>query len=60
MFTVPLFPKPQFPKEDRPNSAMGFWSFRIMAGLGMLMLSNHVPGYVFSYNLSQLLTNRFR
>lgn len=28
----------EFPKEDRPNSTMVFWSFRIMAGLGMLML----------------------
>ncbi|KKD00938.1 cytochrome ubiquinol oxidase subunit I [Photobacterium halotolerans] len=27
-----------FPKEDRPNSTVVFWSFRIMAGLGMLML----------------------
>ena len=27
-----------FPKEDRPNSTIVFWSFRIMAGLGMLML----------------------
>ena len=28
----------EFAKEDRPNSAIVFWSFRIMAGLGMLML----------------------
>lgn len=28
----------EFPKEDRPNSTMVFWSFRIMAGLGMLMI----------------------
>ncbi len=28
----------EFPKEDRPNSTIVFWSFRIMAGLGMLML----------------------
>ncbi|WP_034946600.1 cytochrome ubiquinol oxidase subunit I [Erwinia oleae] len=27
-----------FPKEDRPNSTIIFWSFRIMAGLGMLMV----------------------
>ena len=26
-----------FPKEDRPNSLIVFWSFRIMVGLGMLM-----------------------
>ena len=28
----------EFPKEDRPNSTIVFWSFRIMVGLGMLML----------------------
>lgn len=27
-----------FPKEDRPNSTIIFWSFRIMVGLGMLMI----------------------
>lgn len=27
-----------FPKEDRPNSTIVFWSFRVMAGLGMLMV----------------------
>lgn len=29
----------EFPKEDRPNSAVIFWSFRVMVGLGMLMLA---------------------
>lgn len=28
----------EFPKEDRPNSPIVFWSFRVMAGLGMLMI----------------------
>lgn len=28
----------EFAPEDRPNSTVVFWSFRIMAGLGMLML----------------------
>ncbi len=28
----------EFPKEDRPNSTVVFWSFRVMVGLGMLML----------------------
>ncbi|WP_193016484.1 cytochrome ubiquinol oxidase subunit I [Proteus sp. FME41] len=28
----------EFPKEDRPNSLIVFWSFRIMVGLGMLMI----------------------
>jgi len=27
-----------FPKEDRPNSSVIFYTFRIMAGLGMLMI----------------------
>ncbi|HEY1996664.1 cytochrome ubiquinol oxidase subunit I [Paraburkholderia sp.] len=28
----------EFPKENRPNSSLIFWTFRIMAGLGMLMI----------------------
>lgn len=28
----------EFSKEDRPNSLIVFWSFRIMVGLGMLMI----------------------
>lgn len=28
----------EFPRADRPNSTIVFWSFRIMVGLGMLML----------------------
>jgi cytochrome d ubiquinol oxidase subunit I len=28
-----------FPPEDRPNSTIVFWSFRVMAGLGMLMIA---------------------
>ncbi|ATB66123.1 cytochrome ubiquinol oxidase subunit I [Pseudomonas mosselii] len=27
-----------FPPEDRPNSTIVFWSFRVMVGLGMLMI----------------------
>src|ERR1700761_9572615 len=27
-----------FPKEDRPNSTLVFWSFRVMAGLGVAMI----------------------
>jgi cytochrome d ubiquinol oxidase subunit I len=26
-----------FPKQDRPNAAIVFWSFRVMVGLGLLM-----------------------
>ncbi len=29
----------EFAREDRPNSTVVFWSFRIMVGLGMLMLA---------------------
>lgn len=28
-----------FPRADRPNSTIVFWSFRIMVGLGMLMIA---------------------
>lgn len=28
----------EFPKEDRPNSPILFWSFRLMVGLGLLMI----------------------
>jgi cytochrome d ubiquinol oxidase subunit I len=28
-----------FPRQDRPNAAIVFWSFRVMVGLGMLMLA---------------------
>ena len=27
-----------FPKQDRPNSAIVFWTFRVMVGLGVLMI----------------------
>lgn len=33
-----------FPKEDRPNSTVVFWSFRIMVGLGMLMILLSLAG----------------
>ena len=28
----------EFPREDRPNSTVVFWTFRVMVGLGLLML----------------------
>jgi cytochrome bd ubiquinol oxidase subunit I len=34
----------EFPKEDRPNSTLIFWTFRIMAGLGVLMILIAVLG----------------
>ena len=36
--TEPIPALKDFPPEDRPNSTVVFWSFRIMAGLGMLMI----------------------
>jgi cytochrome d ubiquinol oxidase subunit I len=36
----------EFPRADRPNSLIVFWSFRVMAGLGMLMLLMAVLGLV--------------
>jgi cytochrome d ubiquinol oxidase subunit I len=36
----------EFPKEDRPNSTIVFWSFRIMAGLGGLMILLGILGAV--------------
>jgi cytochrome d ubiquinol oxidase subunit I len=29
----------EWPREDRPNAAIVFWSFRIMVGLGLLMVA---------------------
>jgi cytochrome d ubiquinol oxidase subunit I len=29
----------EFPKRDRPNSTVVFWTFRVMVGLGVLMIS---------------------
>ena len=34
----------EFRKEDRPNSLIVFWSFRIMVGLGLLMIALAVWG----------------
>src|SRR3984957_1578317 len=35
-----------FPKEVRPDSTLVFWTFRIMAGLGMLMILMSAAGLV--------------
>lgn len=35
-----------FPKEDRPNSTIVFWSFRVMVGMGMLLLLMALAGLV--------------
>jgi len=29
----------EFPREDRPNSTVVFWTFRVMVGLGVLMIT---------------------
>ena len=29
----------EFPREDRPNSTIVFWTFRVMVGLGVLMIA---------------------
>lgn len=34
----------EFPKADRPNSSLIFWTFRVMAGLGVLMILTVVVG----------------
>ncbi len=35
-----------FPKQDRPDSTIVFWSFRIMVGLGVLMILLSFAGFV--------------
>ncbi|MPQ71175.1 MULTISPECIES: cytochrome ubiquinol oxidase subunit I [unclassified Pseudomonas] len=39
-----------FPKEDRPNATIIFFSFRVMAGLGMLMILTGVLGLALRRN----------
>lgn len=39
-----------FPKGDRPNSTIIFFSFRIMAGLGMLMILTGLLGFALRRN----------
>ncbi|TDG04024.1 cytochrome ubiquinol oxidase subunit I [Paraburkholderia guartelaensis] len=36
----------EFPKEDRPNSSLIFWTFRIMAGLGVLTILIAIAGFL--------------
>src|ERR1700730_3823539 len=38
-----------FPKQDRPNSSIIFWTFRVMAGLGMLMILMVLVGALLRY-----------
>lgn len=44
--TQQIPPLKSFAPEDRPNSTIIFWTFRIMAGLGMLMI---LSGFVGAY-----------
>jgi len=46
-----------FPKEDRPDSLIVFWSFRVMAGLGMLMILLGVVSLWLRYR-NRLYTSR--
>ncbi len=39
----------EWPAEDRPNVFMVFWSFRVMVGLGMLMITAGVLGVWLRY-----------
>jgi cytochrome bd ubiquinol oxidase subunit I len=36
----------EFPPQDRPDSTVVFWSFRVMAGLGVLMIVMSVTAWV--------------
>lgn len=36
--TEPIPALKDFPKDERPNSSIIFWSFRVMVGLGLLMI----------------------
>ena len=36
----------EFPKADRPDSTIVFWTFRVMVGLGLLMILTGVVGVV--------------
>jgi cytochrome d ubiquinol oxidase subunit I len=46
-----------FPREDRPNSTIVFWSFRIMVGLGLLMIFLGIWGAVLHWR-KKLWTSR--
>ncbi|HBC6255056.1 cytochrome ubiquinol oxidase subunit I [Proteus mirabilis] len=49
----------EFPKDDRPNSLIVFWSFRIMVGLGMLMILVGVCGTWLRYKKKLYQSNLF-
>lgn len=49
----------EFPKDDRPNSLIVFWSFRIMVGLGILMILVGVWGTWLRYKKKLYQSNLF-
>ncbi|HGN1673152.1 TPA: cytochrome ubiquinol oxidase subunit I [Proteus mirabilis] len=49
----------EFPKDDRPNSLIVFWSFRIMVGLAMLMILVGVWGTWLRYKKKLYQSNLF-
>lgn len=49
----------EFPKDDRPNSLIVFWTFRIMVGLGMLMILVGVWGTWLRYKKKLYQSNLF-
>lgn len=48
-----------FSKEDRPNSLIVFWSFRIMVGLGLLMLGLGITSLVLRLKNTLYQSNLF-
>lgn len=49
----------EFPKDDRPNSLIVFWSFRIMVGLGILMILVGIWGTWLRYKKKLYQSNLF-
>ena len=49
----------EFPPEDRPNATVVFWTFRIMVGLGLLMIALGLWGAVAALARARC-TNRAR
>ncbi|OZI21985.1 cytochrome ubiquinol oxidase subunit I [Bordetella genomosp. 7] len=48
-----------FPPEDRPNSTIVFWTFRIMVGLGLLMIALAVWGNALRRSARMYLSRPF-
>jgi cytochrome d ubiquinol oxidase subunit I len=50
----------EWPKEDRPPAAVVFWSFRIMVGLGVLMIATGVMALVLYWRKKLFATRWFQ